>query len=639
MNARESLPSRIHHVTPRVARDDAPGGEPADGEANDVLRTGSRRRALIAWLRPRLGSPRAHRLVLVVALLLASPTLWLSLDSDDYLQLVSLDPTLDIEGLERAPWDLYAYARDRASNLALREEGVWPWWTDPDAVMSFFRPLASLSRWVDHTAWPRSVWLMQLQSLSWFALLLWGASRLYRRLSTPSWVAGLAFALFAFDEARAATIGWLCNRNALIAVAFGTWALVAHDRWRADGDRRAGIAAPLCLSLALLGGEGALAAFGYLGAYALFLERGSIKQRALSLLPYFAVLIAWAVVYVTLGYGAVRSGFYVDPIREPLVFLRLLPERLLIYAMAMFEGVSADWFNLAPLFGWSPRPVLLPLAVVLAVLLVSALWPLVRRDPLARFWAFGALVSALPTCGASPSDRLLTAPALGGMALLAMLLSELVDGTYPSQRRWVRVYAGALAVVNLVCAPMLLPLFIGMVDDFDATLARADASVPRDGVRDQTLVFINPPFDTFALFFPVYREVHGIERPKRFRWISTGVFDLRVERVDAHTLKVAPEPGFWANSSQLMLRSLRYPMQRGERVALEGVTYDVVSLTTDGRPAEVSVRFDLPLDSPELRLMKWGVYGYVTFDLPAVGQSVVLPRVDVQAALQGPKPD
>ena len=622
-------------MTPRIARDDAPAGEPGEGKAR-VLGASTTRRSLIGWLRPRLGSSRGHRVILVVALLLALPTLGLSLDSDDYLQLVSLDPTLDVAGLDRAPWDLYAYAPHRASNLALREEGVWPQLTDPDAVMSFFRPLASLSRWLDHTLWPRSVLLMQLQSLVWFALLLWAASRLYRRLSTPSWVAGLAFALFAFDEARAATIGWLCNRNALIAAAFGTCALVAHDRWRADRDGRAALLAPLFLTLALLGGEGALATFGYLGAYALFLERGPIKQRAVSLLPYLGVLVAWALVYVTLGYGAVRSGFYVDPIREPMVFLRLLPERLLIYAMAMFEGVSADWFNLAPLFGWSPRPVLLPLAVVLAVLLVAALWPLVRRDPLARFWACGAIVSALPTCGASPSDRLLTAPALGGMALLAMLLSELVDGTYPSRRLWVRVYAGVLAVVNLICAPLLLPVFIGMVDDFDATLARADVSVPREGVRDTTLVFLNPPFDTFALFFPVYREVHGIERPRHFRWIATGVFDLRVERVDAHTLKVAPGPGFWANSSQLMLRSLRHPMRRGERVALEGVTYEVVSLTPDGRPAEVQVRFDLPLDSPALRLMKWGQYGYVPFEPPAIGHSVVLPRVDVQAALEGP---
>ncbi|MET0342284.1 MAG: hypothetical protein ABW252_14870 [Polyangiales bacterium] len=592
---------------------------------------------MAAGLRRFFSGPRSDLALAVVAMLLTLPAMWLTLDSDDYLQVVSLDASPGIRGLGRAPWDLYAFGRDAASIGALREEGVWPWWADTSAVISFFRPLASLSRWLDHAVWPHSVALMEAHSLAWFGLLLWGTSRLYRRLASLPWVAGVAFALFALDEARAATIAWLCNRNALIALAFGVCALLAHDRARSDGDRRAVWVATACFALALLGGEGALAMFGYLAAYALFIDRGTPFRRATSLLPYLGVIAVWAVVYVSLGYGAVRSGFYIDPVREPLLFLRVLPERLTIYTVAMFEGVSADWYNIAPLFGWNPRPKLLPISAGLVALLCVALLPLVRRDRVARFWALGALISMVPICGTSPSDRMLTAPALGGMSLLAMLLTSLVDGTHPAPRLWVRAYAGLLALVNLVFSPLLLPLFVAMIDDFDAALARADLTVPRAGAQDLTVVLVNPPFDTFAVFFRPYRQIYGHEQPKHFRWLATGVFDLSIERVDAHSLRVAPAPGYWANSSQLMLRSLAHPMAQGTQVALDGVRFEVESLTPDGRPAKVLVRFDEPLDSPSMRLLQWDRYGYVPFRLPAIGETVVLPKVDMEAALKGPE--
>ena len=52
--------------------------------------------------------------------------------------------------------------------------------------------------------------------------------------------------------------------------------------------------------------------------------------------------------------------------------------------------------------------------------------------------------------------------------------------------------------------------------------------------------------------------------------------------------------------------------------------------------AAVLVRFDEPLDSPSMRFLQWDRYGYVPFALPAVGESVVLPKIDMEAALKGP---
>jgi len=616
--------------------DDASRWREADVSRTSVPPRPARTRRLLERACDALASRHAHAVIIALTLITSAPMFWLAFDADDYFQIASLSDS-SLAGVERAPWDLYAFAKDRASNVALREEGVWPWWSDTEVLVSFFRPLASLSRWLDHALWPHSIPLMQLHSLLWFSLLLVAVSRLYQRLVPLPWVAALGLFLFASDEARAPTLAWLCNRNALISLALGFFALLLHVRARADGDRRAALLAPVCFALALLGGETALQAGGYLLAYTLVLDRGARASRVLSLAPYGAIVLAWGVVYKLLGYGAQGTAYYLDPVREPLAFARVVPERLAIYALSLFEGGSSDLFDLLPMFGLETRTVQLPLAIVGAALIVLALGPLVRRDALVRFWALGTLLATLPVCGVKPSDRVLTGAALGGMALLATLLASLVAGTYPRRpRRWLLVYGVLLALVNLVYAPLMRPLFIAMNDDFDPLLERADASIPRTPeVRDQTVVLVNPPWDTFAMFIPLYREAHGTPRPKHFRWLATGVTALEVRRVDAQSLAIAPDGGFLSSSSQQVLRSLDRPLRMGEHVRLEGMDIEVLSMTPDARPAEILVRFDQPLESRSLRLMRWGAHEYVPFQPPAIGESVTLPAVNLPAALSG----
>jgi len=618
----ELLPTRAAGEVQRT-----PHGEHAASPSRPPL-------AGLAWLRDKLTGRRVHAAIIAFTLLLSLPALWVSVDSDDYFQIASLRETR-IEGVVRAPWDLYAFAKDRASNLALRDQGVWPWWVDEDVVVAFFRPLTSLTRWLDHTLWPDHVWLMQLQSLAWFAALLVVVSRIYRRFLPVPWVAALALLLFASDEGRAATISWLCNRNALVALVFGFATLLAHDRWRAEGKRAFGVLAAVLFAVGLLGGETALQVGGYLVAYALVRDRGKLAARALSLAPYGIVFVLYAALYKTLGYGASGSDVYVDPVSEPLLFLRFLPERLVINTQAMFHGVSADWFNVLPLLGEDTRP-LMALAVVLAGAVLFAFGPLVLRDPLARFFAIGAVLATLPVCGVTPSDRMLTGAGLGAMALLALFFASLVEGRYPSPRRWLVGYAWLLVFANLVLAPLLRPYFITMTDDPDDLIGRADRSLPEGpDVGAQTWVVLNPPFDTFGVFAMMYRDARKLPLPAHFRWLATGVSSIRVERVADDALKVAPSAGFLSTSSQLMLRSLEKPLRVGDRTALSGVTFEILSLTEDGRPAEVLVRFERSLDDPQLKLLRWGEHEYVPLALPPVGEALEVPAVDMTSALQG----
>jgi hypothetical protein len=616
-------------TSPEVVFDAAP-----DGPDRPPTRSGR----LLAWGRRRLASPSAHAVIIVVTLLMSAPMFWLDYDTDDYFQLAALDDGAGIAGASRAPWDLYAFANGRGVNEALRNEGVFPWWSDVDVRLAFFRPLASLSRWLDETLWPESIPTMQLHSLLWFFALLWAASQLYRRLLPVPWMGALALLLFASDDTRASTIAWLCNRNAPISLAFGFGALLFHHRARADGDQRARLIAPGLFAIGLLGGETALQVGGYLFAYAVTLDRAPLWRRFVTLLPYGAVVIVWGVVYKLLGYGAYGSAFYLDPVRDPLGFLAVLPERVMIYALSLFGGLSADLFDLLPVLGLETRPFQLPPAILCTTLMVIAIAPLFRRDKFVRFWAIGCLLSMLPACGVKPADRMLTAAALGGMALLAIFFGRLVDKTYPRRMpSWLLVpFTGSLVLANLIYAPLARPVLMGTNDGFDARLGRADRSIPRnEEIKKQTLVLVNPPWDTFAIFFPLYRAAHDLPRPLHYRWLATGVSDLTIARVDANTLRITPRDGYLSTASQQVLRSLDRPLHVGEKVALDGVTFEVLTLTDDRRPKTVEARFSLPLDSPELRFMRWREHEYTDFELPKVGESVTLPAADLVNVLQG----
>jgi hypothetical protein len=284
-----------------------------------------------------------------------------------------------------------------------------------------------------------------------------------------------------------------------------------------------------------------------------------------------------------------------------------------------------------PLLLPSLRAVVLGLALVTCVTLAALLGPLLRGSPSARFWAAGCVLSVVPSAATFPHDRLLLAPALGAMALLSQLL---LDARAAGRLRQLAV--APFAVVHLLLSPVLLPYRSASVGDLSTLLWRANASLPATPeLSQQTWVLVNPPLVPFAAYLPIYREAAREPRPQRWLSLATGVSALRVSRLDAKTLSVRPDLGYLSDPTQLLLRSPSRPLRRGEKVRLDEATFEVVELTADGRPAEVVVRFERDLDDPHLAFLRWERHGYTRFAVPAVGASVVLPRVDLLSALSG----
>lgn len=595
--------------------------------------------------RPRLGSAAGARALrwlathanwcaALLGLFLLAPALETGLVADDYLQELMLRDPPGLQGLSHQPFDLFRLADGQPATASrLINEGVYPWWVDPTARLAFFRPLSSSSHVIDHLFWPGNALLMHLHSLLWFGLLLLVVAAVYRRFGALEGPSSLALLLFALDDSHAPVVGWIANRNALIALCLALPAVLAHDGSRRERFRHGLWLGPVCFALGLLGGEVAVCVLGYLIAYAVHLDRGSRLERWGALLPYVIVLVGWKLWCLREGYGARGSGIYVDPGSEPIRFLQAMAERLPVLGLGLLALPFADLWEAYPLISPFWRVGIWLLGVAVLALFARALVRPWKQDASLRFWVTGSALTLVPACATFPHDRMLLAPSVGAMAAVAALLRR---GWAGRESRLTALGAGALAAVHLVLAPVLLPLRALAVGQFSHVLWRTNQTLPipaEDWVGDRTLILINPPVDPLAAYLPVYREVARQPRMGQQLWLTTGASDVVLTILDEHRMLVRPETGFLCNGFQRMLRDESRPFQLGDRVQLDGATVEVAKLTSDGRPLEVIVSFERSLRDPRLIWLRWLGQGYGPLQLPAVGESVVLPKVDLYQLL------
>lgn len=580
-----------------------------------------------------------------VGLVLTLPALWVGWQIDDHIHRFVLLGSPHLPELAASPANLFALVDgDPERNARLMDIGVLPWWTYEKLRLAFWRPLAALTHWLDYRLWPNLPFLMHLSSLLWYAAAIALAAVLYRRLIGATWVAGLAALLYAIDDAHGLPVAWIANRNAVMAVTFGLAALLAHDRWRGEGWRPGAVLAPLALLLALLSAESAVAVGAYLLAYALFLDAGSWRRRAAALAPYAAVAIGWWLTYHALGYGAAGSSSYHDPAQDPAGFVAAMLQRAPLLLMGQWALPSSD---VSLIMSPSAGQVLWLWALVFLGVLSVALAPLLLRDRLARFFATGMVLSVLPVCSVFPSDRLLLFVGFGAMGLLARFLGA-VRKRDPGlcSRRWRRRLNRALAVVLVgvhggvapLCLPLytLGPVFVGSV------LLRLTHSLPNDPtIARQDLIILNPPDMFTGAYLPILRALDDLPIPAHTRILAPGTQPLELTRTDERTLVVRPALGFLpppgtsaaSNTSRYLdfayahqhfdrlYRDDYHPMTLGQRVELTGVNVEVTALTDDGRPAEATFRFAVPLEDPSLRWVRCEQGAYVPFTPPAVGET------------------
>ena len=587
---------------------------------------------MLDGVKTKLGTRHARWIILAVSTILVLPSAGSRLVFDDHLQALMRSGEPRVPGMPHAPLDLFAFARPGPLNDMLIDRGMLlPWWTDRHLLIAFFRPLASLTHVVDGWLWPHSVRMMHLHSVAWFALLLGIVSAVYWRFVEPAWLAGAAFFLYAMDDTHGATVSWIANRNAILASVFGLLALLFHDRFRlrgSAGDRAVAIGS---FVVGLLAGEAALGACAYIGAYALFVDRSDRRSRLFSLLPYAAIVLVWRAAYQWLGYGARGSDAYIDPGREPLAFLAHLPERLAVLIQGQVGIFSADlWF-------WSTSeaaPTLIAAAFVTCIVVFALLVPLLKRDPMARFWAAGAVGSLIPSTSSIPGDRLLLLAGVGIFALLAQLMTAFVEKRPPFAERskWRALMFLPLAVLfarRVVAAPLMLPFrahsmeAVGRLADF-----AADAVQVVPGGPKQTVVVVNSPANVLTSYLALTLATRGVPVPEHVRWLAPASSELTLTRLSERVLRVRPARGFFTQWTDRLYRSRQNPLRTGERIELSDMTVTIGSLTASGMPAEADFEFRNPLEAHGYLWLRWDGERCSPSAPPRVGESVIFPAAD-----------
>ncbi|MHC4518831.1 MAG: hypothetical protein ACYTAS_09610, partial [Planctomycetota bacterium] len=416
-------------------------------------------------LRARLRNAASHRrfplAVMVLAIVLVLPSLKAGLLFDDYHHKLLFSGSDSPARLLDSPLDLFCFFdADPERAQQLMDTGLFPWWATRNAKAAFWRPISSLTHWLDYTLWPNTAALMHAQSILWYGLLALAAVFLYRRLAPAASIAAVAALFFAFDDAHGTPVGFLSNRNALIAATFGVLTLIAHDRYRRDRSKPALLRAIACLAAALLSAEAGLATAAYLAAYVLFIDRASWRNKLFSLAPYLVVIVVWRLLWNHLGYGVENLGVYIDPLREPSRYVAALKDRAPVLLLAQLLAPPSD---VTMLLGPSGTKLLWLAALAFLAFFALLLIPLLRQDRVARFWALGMLLSLLPICATFPSDRLLMFTSIGAMGLVAQFLAATFgSGEQRLRRRPRRIGAALLAslfiLVHAVIAPPVLIL-------------------------------------------------------------------------------------------------------------------------------------------------------------------------------------
>lgn len=552
---------------------------------------------LLALVLRSLHRPTLAREVMALTALLCLPSLFAGFAGDDHFHRVVLQGALE-------PWipshRIFAFfPADPEARRELVARGLAPWWGGASLSVDFFRPLTVWTHWLDMRLWPSLAWPAHAQNIAAYLLFVWLAGALYRRVEGGA-LAAFALLIFALDDNHAIAVGWIANRNAILAGVWTALALILHDRWRRDGWTPGALAGPLAYAAALASAEAGVGAAGYLASYALFLDR----RRLWTLAPYAAVTALWQLLYRLGDYGVRGSGAYNDPGSDPLGFAAGALVNVPVLLFAQLALLPADALAAAP--------GLLPVgAAVCALSLLFAArlaWPALEKTPALGFWAVGAVLGLVPFGAAFPQDRHLLLVGLGAAPVVARVLMS--PGV---QRRLV----GALVLFQLLLPPLL---FVPRSFMFTA-IGRLLDGVADDLPAEGHAVLLNAPVDLFPIFLSYSRMGRGLEGPELYHFLYAGLRPLRARAVDAHTLELEPEGGWFREVGERFLRE--EPLSPGEVLRFRGLEVRVGPMGETGQPALVWFRFDDPL--AEIQLYRWVGAGLERVASPAPGELVVVP--------------
>jgi hypothetical protein len=601
-----------------------------------------------------LEHPRLPPMLALGAVLVMLPALKLGLMMDDLPQrMVALPP-------ERVPPRLYdlglplnsgscatvvrdfffGYYREPQAGVLARNYGILPWWTPDSLRIGLWRPVTAFTHWLDYRLYPDLPALMHAQNIAWFAAVVFLVTILYRRLMGPGLAAGLAGLLFLLDYNTCFPVSFVANRGFILSLCLGLACLYQHHRWRAELRRSGLLWSALFLALAVFANEGGASTLAFLLAYALVLESGPLRRRALTLLPALSVIVLWRIVYALSDSGVFHVGGYIDPSKEPLLFAREVLPRAIVLLGGQLTQVAPE-LMLAVKPSLQPQATLLFGVPVVAALAVFAPW--LRREKTAVFWLVVMLLAAIPAATVVPLGKNLAFVAVGAYGLIASFLAGLFSrsGRLPHSLSYRTLAWAAGALLLLAHGPGAIAgrvlVTAGLGPSWEHIERTLDIGNPPD-LENKDVIVINSPVMLALAYEPFAKAYAHQPLPRTLRTLVPGCTSFEVERTDEKTLAIeskapnifacddfdAVHPLYAMRFSNVFLGELEF--KKGQRFERGPVVAEILELDAAELPSRVAFRFNASLDSPSFLWLRFNFQtrSHEPFPVPAIGQRVTV---------------
>lgn len=599
--------------------------------------------------RRMVGWRRALYWVVVCALLLGgialrAPALHANLYADDWDHYAI---EKGIYPVQIASWDMFRWVGNGVSERdTLLRAGRLPWWSSRDLKLSVLRPLASVLAHFDYATLDGANHpdRLHLHTVFWWGLLLLGLASLMQQI-VPWPVALLTTLIYAVDDCFIMPFAWVANRSEIIALAFSVWALSFHIRALHSGSLRMRCAVAVLVFLSFCAGEHAFAPLAFIVA-ATLASPGTLWARMRTLLPLGLIVALYIIVRAALKYGVASSGFYIDPLAEPLRYLQACATRIPILLAELVFSIPCEMSQGAPLptgtfLGSLLRSLsgssanFVGVGVVAGLLSIAGVAWLRSHGERAIAWlVFGALLALLPLGGTIASGRLTAAPAIGFDALLAYLLWKSGSAVVQASQNWLRVLALTLAVL-LISLALVVPVrrsydgahyMNGMTNGERFWIQGADFGVDRLAGRH---VYVLSARDLASeTSIPFILHAQGRALPASATLLSPrGDSAQTLVRVADNAFELALGPTRPRKFNGSVYRADDDVMHPGERFRATGFEVTVIETSHD-QPSVLRFQFLTSLDDDNAVFMVAAKGRCTRFIMPKIGERVVIPPAE-----------
>lgn len=567
--------------------------------------------------------------LILCGLVLHIPTLNMGFFADDYTHQLVLRGLADHPTLRY--WSLYDFGVTPRPGDSTFESGAFPWWSSDDWKGRFFRPLTSMTLWLDHEMFGEWALGYHLTSFVWYVVLLILTYMLYKSLGLSEAAALVALLIFAAMDSSLLPVGWPANRNSLLDSVFLVAAILILSRFSGGGRWMALSAAVFLGVLACLSKESGIAAFVLIVVYLHGLRRSSAAMASArwvwtGTLVCVALAFAHLTLFVSAGFGT-NTTFYPMPWQHPYAYAERLFTLSAIAPVSFIGMFPTDLLSLQPQFG---LPAAL-LCLIPGAVLCRTIWKYVKDFPSTWFWIVWIVVTLLPQGAPPTSDRQLFQASIGAAALLGLFLTRAWDRRAAEPIARPRKFLPALIAVGVFVVSPLSLLFAGASVRFLAAQSResllaAELGDPALGRRE--IFLLQAPNDLVtALALAVWAVERG-EVNVRAWPMQLGGRPLRWTRIDERTfdLETLGKPFLTRMFENVFLTSNDPPpVARTWQTALFAVE------AMDSGPAgfmRFRVRCPAALENPRYRFLSVDHHGKLApLNPPALGRTLDIPMV------------